>query len=159
MRDKPLGVKIISVLSFIGSGLLFMLALLFVFVAMAYPSLLESGELEQSFTTEEVQQMQALGDIAPVFYAVAVITVLFAMLYLAIGIGLWKGKNWARILTIALSMLWIILSIFGLIFYYSLMDVENIISSVIELILAGLIIWYLIRNDTIVYFRTSKQKK
>ena len=42
------------------------------------------------------------------------VMLVFAILYFAVGYGLWKLKNWARIITIILSGLGAVLGVLGL---------------------------------------------
>ena len=68
------------------------------------------------------------------------VMLVFALLYFAVGYGLWKLKNWARIITIVLSGLGAALGVLGLL--GSLMAFE-IISLVFQLIFVAIYAWIL----------------
>lgn len=99
--ERPTGVTIISVLGFIGAGLL-VLAALGVFLG---------GALISSMAARPgVGALMGLGGaiVGAVFLGIAV-------LYLVLSIGLWKLQNWARILTIVLLIVSVIFYAFGLV--------------------------------------------
>ena len=124
-KKIPTGVKILSVLDYIAAVLLLIIGLLSFFVNIAALSVL--GVF--------------VGIIGVIFIVLGVVEFFVAR-------GLWKGQNWARVITI-------IFSIFGLIFgLISLVGggLFGIIEIVIDLIIGG----YLIFNNNVkVFFSKS----
>ncbi len=156
-RSIPLGVKILSILYYINSAFMLLLGILLFFLASIYPSLLESGELEQGLTAEELAGFQALGDITWLIYVMALVVIIIAVLNLFLGIAFWKGQNWGRIVTIIFAILGIPFALFNLVSAFS---IANTLSIVIILIQIGIdvgIIWYLLQKD-VIHFFTSKKK-
>ncbi|HIH14715.1 MAG: hypothetical protein QT08_C0009G0088 [archaeon GW2011_AR17] len=157
MKDKLLGVKILSILNYVGAGMYLLFALLLLFVAVGYNSLENSGELEASFTAEELAQLQSFGDLTTFFYIAAVICLALAVLAFFLGRAFWKGQNWGRVVTLALSALGIVFSLVSLVSAFIDIDSMTIFVSLIQIIINTVIIWYLLRADVIKYF-TSKKK-
>ena len=88
--QRPTGVTILAVLAFIGAGLLVVGALFGLLGGMLVSTMSASR----------------MGMIAGVGAAVlAVFLLIFAAVDVVVGVGLWKLKNWARILTIVLDRL------------------------------------------------------
>ncbi|MGA3295017.1 MAG: DUF2127 domain-containing protein [Candidatus Acidiferrales bacterium] len=98
--ERPTGVTILAVLGFIGAGLLVLLAL---------GCLLMGGVILARMARGP---MGMIGGIGIAF--VAVFCLIFAALYVVIGVGLWKLQNWARILTIVLVGLGLVIQALGL---------------------------------------------
>jgi hypothetical protein len=94
--ERPTGVTILAVLAFIGAGTWFLLALVALF----------GGALLSHLSSSGLGMMTTIGGVV-----VAVFFLGFAALCLVIGLGFWKLKNWARVLTIVLLGI----SIFGFI--------------------------------------------
>jgi hypothetical protein len=86
--ERPTGVTILAVLAFIGAGLL-------VFAALA--ALLMGGVM---LSRMGAAPMGVLGGVGVAIAAVLFLVI--AVLYVVMGVGLWKLLNWARILTIVL---------------------------------------------------------
>jgi hypothetical protein len=100
--QRPDGVTILAVLAFIGAGLL-VLAGLAIFLGGAIMSHMAA-----------YPQLAIAAGIGGTL--VGVICLAFAGLEVAIGIGLWKLQNWARVLTIVLCGLALLSSCFTLLF-------------------------------------------
>ena len=97
--ERPTGVTILAVLAFIGAGLL-------VFAALGL--LMMGGVILSRMAATPIGMMGGVG--------VAFVSVFFlaiAVLYVVVGVGLWKLLNWARILTIVLVGLSTIIHILG----------------------------------------------
>ena len=154
MKDRPLGVSILSILSYVGVGVNLILAFLFFIIGGSSTTLLESGELEASLTAEEIAELQAFGNISGLFYVVAVVLLLFAVLGFFVGRALWKGQNWGRVLLLIFSIMGILVSLFSLI----LSSLPNpLLNFILTLVLNGVIIWYLMRKKVIMYFTLKKK--
>jgi len=98
--ERPTGVTIISVLGFIGAGLL-------VFAALG---MFLGGAILSSMAARP-----GMGAIMGIGGAVVGVVFLgIAALYLVLSIGLWKLQNWARILSIVLLIVSVIFYAFGM---------------------------------------------
>ena len=117
-KNMPVGVKILSVLFYIGVILSIIGA-----IAMFF------GGAALSLIPEMALFGEGLMVVGGIFMLV------LAVLYFFIGRGLWKGQNWARIVTIILAALGFIGALSSI--------TTSIGNSIINLIVNGVIIWYL----------------
>ncbi len=85
---------------------------------------------------------------------IGILLIPLGILGIAIGYGLLKGKEWARVITIILSVLGVIESIF----YLIKLTPKSIIVGLIELVISGLIIYYLTKNENAKKFFEEKNK-
>src|SRR3989344_4428979 len=115
-KQIPTGVKIISVLYYIGAVLTFIFGLILLFSADAL--------------SEFIPGLGTLGIVG------GIVLMGFGVLSFFIGRGLWKGSNWARIVAIILAVLGIISAIYA-------MTSGAIGSNIINLLINLLIGWYL----------------
>jgi uncharacterized membrane protein (DUF2068 family) len=97
--ERPTGVTILAILAFVGAGLLVLAALGFLLVGGVMLSRMAA------------MPMGMMGGIGVAF--VAVFCLVFAVLYVVIGAGLWKLQNWARILAIVLAALAVLFQALG----------------------------------------------
>ncbi|MGA8765901.1 MAG: hypothetical protein WB559_02685 [Candidatus Acidiferrales bacterium] len=98
--ERPTGVTILAVLAFIGTGLLTLAAL----------AVLLGGAIVANMAARP--QFAMLAGIGGAVVGVMLLGV--AVLYVALGIGLWKLLNWARILLIVLCGLGVVFNALGL---------------------------------------------
>lgn len=127
-QGVPTGVKVISVLYYIGAGFSILFGLLF-FVGAGYMGTL-------------VSQIPLLGLLGSGFFvAVGIILIGLGALSIFIGRGLWKGKNWARITAIIFSVLGILSGLYSVVKgnYFSLLGL------LINLLIGG----YLMFNSSV----------
>jgi len=123
----PTGVKVISVLYYIGAVLSVLFGILFIIGAGAIGSV-----------AEQIPGLALAG--AGLFVVVGIIFIALAVLGFFIGKGLWKAQNWARIVAIVFAVLGVLMALSSL--------VQGIIgSSIIGLITNGLIGGYLLFNQ------------
>ena len=98
--EVPTGVKVISVLYYIGAGFGLLFGLLF---------LVGSG-----FIGTIASKISLLGVLGPgLFIVVGIILIGLGVLGIFIGRGLWKGKNWARIVAVIFAVLGILSELFS----------------------------------------------
>ncbi|HJY85836.1 MAG TPA: hypothetical protein VKE24_03275 [Candidatus Acidoferrales bacterium] len=83
-----------------------------------------------------------LARIAPVLGGIVFI---FAMLYVAVGVGLLKLHNWARILAMVLLVLGLLSSLAGIANSLARMHPLLLVREVAVVVLDLLILWYLLR--------------
>ncbi|MBW3001204.1 hypothetical protein KY341_04980 [Candidatus Woesearchaeota archaeon] len=143
-KDMPVGVKIISILYFIAAAFL-VLYIIFIIVILALLGT-QTEFLPPELTTEASQT---------VIIVVAIIMLLFfagmAVLDFFIGLGLWRGKKWARIVALIFSGL----GIFGALITVPLMiagmliDPISVISFVLSLGVNLFIFIYLLASQEV----------
>lgn len=71
---------------------------------------------------------------------IGIVIIGLGVLQFIVGIKLWKGKNWARILTIIFAILGILSGLSSLMF-------GDVLSAIIFIVIDGLIVWYLAINS------------
>ncbi len=110
-------VKFISILFFIGSFLLIFGGLIILAVGAIGGTML-SNEFVEAFSQIDPEGMQGvsgselLSFIAGILILIGIIVLVMGVLYFFIGLGLWKRKSWARILAIAVSIVFFIWGLF-----------------------------------------------
>ena len=124
----PIGVKIISILYYIGAVIGIIFGLLFIFGG----SFLKAG----SFLKSSLGFIGALGSIF--FIVMGIIFVGLGVLGFFIGRGLWKVKSWARILAIIFACLGVLLAVISMI---QGKIVSNIFNLVINLVIGGYLLF------------------
>ncbi len=98
--QRPTGVTVISVLGFIGAGLLFLAAF----------GMFVGGALISSMAARPgIGMMAGIGGVI-----VGLVFLGIAIVYLVLGIGLWKLREWARILTVVFIGLGIVFNGFNM---------------------------------------------
>lgn len=120
----PTGVKVIAVLYFIISAILIILGIF---------SILVGG------LTIEFPILGTLG--SAMFKFMGFIVLGLSILYFFTGRGLWKGKNWARIVAIIFAIIGLINSLIPM------FSQQNMIGNVLGLIINGFMGGYLIFNS------------
>ncbi|MFX0212154.1 MAG: hypothetical protein ACFFDT_39640 [Candidatus Hodarchaeota archaeon] len=127
-KTMPTGIKIISVLYYIGAVLSLLFGILLLIGAGAISTL--------------VTEIPLLGFLGAGFLTViAIIMIALAVLGFFIGRGLWKGQNWARIVAIIFAILGFISAIINLI--------SAQWGSIISLVINGLIGYYLLFSKNV----------
>ena len=87
-KEMPTGVKVISVLYWIGADLAIIYGLIMLLGAGAITSM-----------------MPALATFGGLIVAMGVVFIGLGVLYIFTALHLWKGKNWARIVVLVLQFL------------------------------------------------------
>ncbi len=129
-KNRPIGVKILSILGFIGAGLGVLFGLLAVFAGPLFFALMPE--------IEELPWLASAG--AAISLIVGIILIVFSLIGYFISRGLWDGKEWARIVTLVFSWISGISALFSL--------------DVFTVLLEGVIIWYLqFRKDVVKFFK------
>ncbi len=122
-NQAPLGVKILSVLAYIGAAFTLLAGIFMIFGAGFIPKALPAG----------VVSMMGAGLIGAGLIFAGLLFIALAVLAYFVGKGLWKGQNWARILVLVFA----VIGVLGSLMPFSL----------INLVIDGVIIWYLGFND------------
>ena len=129
MANVPTGVKILAVLDYIGAVLLLLLGIGMIFGAGSIGEIFKSIPLIGTWLSGFI-------------IVLAIILIAFAVLSFFMGRGLWKGQNWARILTIIFAILGVISAVMGMVN-------GNITGNIVSLIIEGVIGGYLLFSKSV----------
>lgn len=124
-KNAPLGVKIISILNYIGAGLSILAGLLFILLALT------------SYQTLADKLGGSIGSI--IIVTISIFLIIIGLIAYFIARGLWRGLEWARITQIVLSI------VFG---FTSLTNItkglgNNLLGMIVNFAIAG----YLLFNE------------
>ena len=125
-KEVPVSVRIISILFFVVSVVLFFSTIVYV-----YNFFLVTAPLPVSDGLS-VDVSSAGGMMLAVMIPGVILFMGIAILSFFIGMGLWRGKNWARIAALVLSLLIVLSSIVGIIYG----KMNNIFGLILFLIVA-----------------------
>jgi hypothetical protein len=137
MRQRPLGVTILAVLEVLG-GLLFLLVALASFL-LAF--VLNISDFQQRYGVDIPQEILNLG--SAFFAVVGVVLIIIAILSFILAWGFLKGKRWAWLLGVVLS----VLEIIG-----GAVSIFSASPSVLGLIIAVIVLVYLFLPSTKAWF-------
>ena len=127
-RSPPLGVKIISILGYIGGG---------IGVVMSLATFLFGGGMMSTYSMVTGAMMTGMFGL---FWLMALIGIVLSVFEIVVAYYLWHGKNWARIVVIVFTSLGVVGALFSLI-------AGSIFSGIVSLAINGLIVWYLGFNE------------
>ncbi|HXE76125.1 MAG TPA: DUF2127 domain-containing protein [Candidatus Xenobia bacterium] len=130
--ERPTGVTILAVLEFISAGALILIGLLLLVGGGVLGAMSGGGE-GSSF----MGVLGALGAVA------GIVLIVVSAIPLLVGIGLWKLKNWARVLAIVFSGIGVVSNLFGILGGVSTGEIVSVSSGVIGLGINVLILWYM----------------
>ena len=127
LKQIPTGVKVISILYYIGAVFSAIIGILFIVGA---------GMIESI-----ASQVPFIGEIgAGLFIVAGIIMIGLGILSFFVGKGLWRGKSWARIIVIVFSCLGVLMAILS-------MAQGDVAGNIFNLLLNGVIGGYLWFND------------
>jgi hypothetical protein len=137
----PLGVKIISIFTYVLSFLLVVMSI-FLFGAGALLNQTDAQELIKLFVEDSTASTTIASDVTLGIFIGGVVFLIFGVFMFYVGRSLWKGKNWARI---------ILVIFFGLGFVGALADilVGSVLINLPDLIIDGFIAGYLLFNNSV----------
>lgn len=130
--ERPLGVTIIAVLQFFGTALLILVALA-----------LGTGNLRMTLGLTPVASVPRFALLADAGRLGATVMLLSACFLVALGYGMWKLRNWARMATIAVEAFGAVAAAFGLLWALTHVMVLALLFTSIRLGINLLILWYL----------------
>src|SRR5258706_5886476 len=136
MQTRPLGITIMSGLSFVGVASSLVLAMLALFAPAALDAVLRS--LSPSGAGPE-KIHEAMGAFLPVYYLVT------ATLGAALGVGFWKLWNWTRIVTLVLIGISLAALPFQIALVLQAPSASAVALTAFRLSLCALWGWYLLR--------------
>lgn len=146
---RPVGVTILAILDFLGALACIGLGIL-MFLGGGLGAI--AGARASDGSGGFGALIGALGAAAGVVFLICGVIGFF------LGWGLWKLKNWARIVTIILTALNIAFSLFGLVGVVTHFNVISFVFTLVFLALYALIIWYLLTADVKAAFQGGQAK-
>lgn len=126
MAEAPTGVKVISVLYYIGAAVELLLAILLFIGAGTIAS--------------KIPFIGAIG--AGLFVVIGALLIGLAVLSFFVGRGLWKAQKWARIVAIIFAVIGVLFAVLGMV-------QGQIASNVISLAISGAIGGYLLFSEEV----------
>lgn len=146
--DKPFVMTLLAILSF-ALGICSIVAALF---ALA---------LDSDIIIGNIQILSSLD-----LTAGAIVSIIFAVLFIVIGIGLWKIMGWPKTILLVISILGVVIfplkglllasSLAGKHFHMDSSDIIAVIFSFLGVILSVFILWYLSRPGVILAFEAKE---
>ena len=133
--NRPTGVTVIAVLCFIGTAFLLIVGILAFFGGAVIGALIGSAAQVQGSGAGAAGA--GLG--AFIGAIVGVVFLVMSAVQFTCGIGLWKLKEWGRMLTIVLSAIGAVLAFFNLLHFHPI----TMFFVLIRIAVSVLIIWYL----------------
>ena len=137
---RPTGVTVLAILDFIGAGLCVLMGLLMMLGGGFLASFI-SGQGGQG-SAGAAGILAGLGAVAGVF-----IIIIGGGVSALLGFGLWKLKEWARIITIVLAGIGGAFQLFGLLGSLAHFNLFAIVWSLFWTAIDALIIWYLLKPE------------
>ncbi len=160
MKSKkivPTGVKVLSILNYVYGGFMFLFGIIFLLIGIYV--LQNPGELEKGLSVEDLAVIGSVSAIGPLFVIFAILFILMAVLNLVIGFGLWKAKNWARLILLFLSFVSVFFSAINLIimvFYPETLTFLVLFTSLLTVGINVVIIMYLRKKEIREFFSAKK---
>lgn len=141
--DRPTGITILAILGFLFGLLMAGLAAL-MFVGGAFlGTMLGAAAAEGGEAAAGAGMAGMLVGFGAVIGGVMLV---FAILYFAVGYGLWKLKNWARWITIILSGLGAVLGVLGLLGSLLAFEIISLVFQLVFLAIYAWILWYMFQS-------------
>lgn len=134
MKPRPLGVTILAVLLLLNVGAYAALIVLDIRYPDQLRTLLEGATPGSSMGPAPLLQ---LGAFLPVYFLAMAIFTGF------VGRGLWRLKNWARLVVIFLAGISAALGLIEMVRYFRAMDAVAWVSALVRIGIAALVAWYL----------------
>jgi len=137
-KNIPEGVRVISVISFVLVGILLLAGIGFVNFGESFSKMADADK-----ATLAQQGISLPG--SSTLVSIGILFLIIGVLFYFVGRDLLCGKKWAMMVIVILSIIFLILALWSLI--------QGRFSSIISVVIEGLIIWYLIiRKETKTFF-------
>ena len=148
--NRPGGVTVIAVLEFLGAAFCLLGGLAFML----------GGGFMATLISQSGGQGNAAGAglLAGLGAALGVVFLIFGVLYVLVGWGMLKLKAWARIVTMVLTGLAILGSLFGLTTIFVHFSVIASFWLAVRLAIAGWILWYLLQPNVSAAFNPAQAR-
>jgi hypothetical protein len=137
--NRPVGVTILAILVLIGAA----------FCVLGGIGMMLGGGMMATILSQQQAQGSAAGAgvLAGLGAVGGIVMLVIAVLYLLVGIGLWKLKNWARLVTVVLTAIGVVFQLFSLVTLLLHFNIFSVMVTVVVLAIQAVIIWYLLRAD------------
>jgi hypothetical protein len=170
---RPIGVTISSILIILNGSFLLFSGIVTFFLASNFAANLDTLDLTSLISSEANNTIFSNNDpnliknFSYFIYLLAVIITLFSLIHFIIAYGLLKGKSWARLTTLIISMISVTGNILLILIVLSLFFIVESIPStpsilfgnVLTIIINTLIIYYLLRQEVKDYFTYRSSNK
>lgn len=147
---RPTGVTVLAILDFIGAGLCVLIGLLMI-VGGGFMATMMSQQGGQG-SAGVAGLFAGLGAVAGVF------AIIFGGVCALLGFGLWKLKEWARIVSIVLTGISGAFQLFGLLGSLAHFNLFAVVWSLFWLAIDALIIWYLLKPEVRAAFQAPQAR-
>ncbi|MGZ4874292.1 MAG: hypothetical protein ACXV5R_03895 [Candidatus Angelobacter sp.] len=134
---RPVGVTIIAILCFVGAA----------FCVLAGIGMIAGGGFMATLLSQQSQGAGAAGILAGLGAAVGIFCLILAAIYIMVGTGLLKLKEWARIVTIVLLAIGACFQVFGLLASLAHFNIFSFIWTGFWLAVDAFLIWYLLKPE------------
>ncbi len=141
--DRPTGITILAILGFLFGLLMAGLAAIIFVSGAALGAMLAGAAAEGGEAAADASMMGMVAGFSAVIGGVMLV---FAILYFAVGYGLWKLKNWTRIITIVLSGLGAAFGLLGLLGSLMAFEIISLVIQLVILAIYGWVLWYLFQS-------------
>ena len=141
-------VKVISVWSFVAAAGSALLAILGFFMFLGGAMIaggMETGDAE----TDALAATGVFGLVAAFGIVIVVIAFAFAVLYIIRGVGLWKHRNWARIITIVMAWIIGVLNVLMLLMSLVVFDIVSVLMYLVVTVICAAELWLLQFEPTV----------
>jgi len=147
---RPVGVTILAILAFIGAA----------FCLLGGIAMMAGGGFMATLMSQQGGQGSAgaaglfagLGAVAGVFI------IIVGGVYALVGFGLWKLKNWARIVSIVLLGIGVAVQLLGLLGTLAHFNLFAFVWSVLWIAVDAFIIWYLLKPEVKAAFQGAQAR-
>lgn len=132
-KRRPTGVTVIAVLNFVGAGFIILYILYLAITKTPLTNL--PPELADSPLPPELLRAVVTGGL-----------LIGAALNLALGIGLWKLKNWVRIIVMVFTGIGLFFNVIGVLVAAGKADDKTLFSGLLTIAYNGWVVWYLLQG-------------
>jgi hypothetical protein len=145
---RPWGVAVLAVVNVLEAVLLVLVAgMVALLVWAAGQGAFQGAEGELPASSRRLLEALAWLSRSGLLWAAVGFLLVLAAVYLALGVGLWKLRNWARLGTLGLSALRVPLALVGLGASLLSFDPTSAVLQALMLFVYGWIVWYLLQRD------------
>jgi hypothetical protein len=169
--NRPIGITIISILIILNGSFLLLSGIATFILTINFFTTFDQLDsipfiLESNNTNVQTLDSEILKNINYFLYFIAGIITLFSLIHFVIAYGLLKGKSWARISTIIISIISIVANIIIILIVVSLFNIIESTSNVqsilggniLTIIINSLIVYYFYRKVVQDYFHNVNRK-
>ena len=165
-RKQPTGVTILGVLSIIGgilsiilgSGMALFGSIVSQFSESDMSDILEDKDLSNLNSTDVRTSLNEIQNLSGSFFILGIFLAPLGIADIIIGWALLRGKRWAWIGTVILTIISVIFNVVAIILTGIPVDAVTIGVDIAGFTLAGIILWYLYRPNVKSYFGRVKSQ-